>query len=167
MAHGQSRDGNTGEAVGTTGGSSPEGPRLGMALVVFIGGALGTWLRWVLGGIAAPIGGFHPGTFLANMLACTGYAFLTSYLAARTDIARQRRDYTGRALGMGLCGGLSTMSTMVVEVIQDVMEGHILGSLVYLLSSFILALALAAVMAELGQTAAGRRAHGTSAGDSR
>lgn len=160
----QSRDRD--EVIGTTGGSSPEGPRLGMALVVFIGGALGTWLRWVLGGIAAPIGGFHPGTFLANMLACTGYAFLTSYLAARTDIARQRRDYTGRALGMGLCGGLSTMSTMVVEVIQDVMEGHILGSLVYLLSSFILALALAAVMAELGQEA-GLRPQGASAGESR
>lgn len=161
----QSRDRD--EAIGTTGGPSPEGPRLGMTLVVFIGGALGTWLRWVLGGLAAPIGGFHPGTFLANMLACTGYAFLTSYLAARTDIARLRRDYTSRALGMGLCGGLSTMSTMVVEVIQDVVEGHILGSLVYLLSSFMLALALAAVMAELGQTAAGRRPQGTSTGESR
>lgn len=146
-----------GEAMEEAEGSTPDGPQFDMALVVFLGGALGTLLRWALGGVAVPVGGFHPGTFLANMLACSGYAFLASYLAERTDLSKRRRDYSSRALGMGLCGGLSTMSTMVVEVLEDMMAGHVPGSLIYLLCSFILGLALATLMAKFGRAAAGHR----------
>lgn len=155
-----------GEAIEEAEGSTPDGPQFGTTLVVFLGGALGTWLRWALGGVAAPVGGFHPGTFLANMLACSGYAFLASYLAERTDLSKRRRDYSSRALGMGLCGGLSTMSTMVVEVLEDMMAGHVLGSLIYLLGSFILGLALAALMARTGQAVAGHRSGHLSPGGS-
>lgn len=155
-----------GEAIEEAEGSTPDGPQFGMALVVFLGGALGTWLRWALGGVAAPVGGFHPGTFLANILACSGYAFLASYLAERTDLSKRRSDYSSRALGMGLCGGLSTMSTMVVEVLEDMMAGHVPGSLIYLLCSFILGLALATLMAKFGRAAAGHRSGSLPPGES-
>lgn len=145
----------TKSGVEEAGDSKPDGPRAGMALLVFLGGALGTWIRWILSDLPVSNNGFHQGTFLANMLACACYAFLSSYLAERMDLSRRQRDYMGKALGMGLCGGLSTMSTLVVEVLQDMLEGHISGSLIYLLGSFFLGLVLSFITAGIGKTLAG------------
>lgn len=147
-------DGKTEAGTEEVGGSKWDGLRMGTALLVFLGGALGTWLRWILSDLPPTKNGFHQGTFLANMLACAGYALLSSYLAERTDLSRRQRDYTGKSLGMGLCGGLSTMSTLVVEVLQDMLEGHILGSLIYLLGSFFLGLVLSFITAWGGRTLA-------------
>ncbi|MFD0704472.1 fluoride efflux transporter FluC [Alloscardovia venturai] len=87
-------------------------------VVVFIGGCVGTAGRYGLGLWLNPLErplGIHWGTFAANTAACFMYACLVSFLTRFH--AGRARELANRGLGMGLCGGLSTMSTFVNEII--------------------------------------------------
>lgn len=86
---------------------------LDIVLVVFCGGAIGTAIRYAFAQIPAA-GSFHTGTFVANMLACFCYAGLTAYLAGSSRFDTRAKELTSRGLGMGVCGGLSTMSTLAL-----------------------------------------------------
>ena len=76
---------------------------------IFAGGALGTLLRAALAG-AFP----HPATawpwptFAVNVVA----AFLLGYFVTRLQERLPLSSYRRPLLGTGLCGGLSTFSTM-------------------------------------------------------
>ena len=86
---------------------------LDIVLVVFCGGAIGTAIRYAFAQIPAA-GSFHTGTFVANMLACFCYAGLTAYLAGASRFGARSKELASRGLGMGVCGGLSTMSTLAL-----------------------------------------------------
>lgn len=78
---------------------------------VFVGGALGTVARAVVETLVAPEPGHWPWpTFAVNMVG----AFLLGYVAARLPESSLRRPL----LGTGLCGGLTTFSTMQVEILR-------------------------------------------------
>ncbi|WP_418969211.1 CrcB family protein [Alloscardovia omnicolens] len=94
-------------------------------VVVFVGGSVGTALRYLL--TTALNGQPHTlsirwGTFSANMIASFAYAFLVAVLAQTllSDQAsapsRRAGELLTRGLGMGVCGGLSTMSTLALEI---------------------------------------------------
>lgn len=87
---------------------------LDIVLVVFCGGTIGTAIRYAFAQIPAA-GSFHTGTFVANMLACFCYAGLTAYLAGASRFGARSKELASRGLGMGVCGGLSTMSTLALE----------------------------------------------------
>ena len=130
-----------------------------LALVVFLGGCLGTGCRYLLAGLPG-IGGsaiISTGTFAANMTACCGYAALTAYLAQARWTPERRRELTGRGCGMGLCGGLSTSSTLSVEIVVTMRSGRIVNALLYMLITVILGLVVAFIGARLGSAAAVRR----------
>ena len=131
--------------------------------IVFLGGTIGTALRYAFARIPSA-GAFHTGTLVANLIACLCYAGLSSFLAgcawfdprqsspsASADRGVAAREYASRGLGMGLCGGLSTMSTLALECFDAIRGGSAAAGIAYLLVTFALGLACAALGAWLGR----------------
>ena len=83
---------------------------------VFVGGALGTLARAALETLAAPDPGRWPWpTFTVNIVGAFLLGYFTTRLLERLPVSSYRRPL----LGTGLCGGLTTFSTMQVETRQD------------------------------------------------
>jgi CrcB protein len=89
-------------------------------VAVFVGGALGTLAR------AALAEGFPHGTtswpwptFTVNVVA----AFLLGWFVTRLQERLPPTSYRRPLLGTGLCGGLSTFSTMQVELVK-MLDAH-------------------------------------------
>jgi fluoride exporter len=90
---------------------------------IFAGGALGTLVR---AGLAEAFP--HPATawpwptFVVNIVA----AFLLGYFVTRLQERLPLSSYRRPLLGTGLCGGLSTFSTMQVEIL-NMLDAHAWG----------------------------------------
>lgn len=88
---------------------------------VFAGGGLGSVARAALG-VALP----HPPTpwpwptFVVNIVG----AFLLGYFATRLQERLPLSSYRRPLLGTGLCGGLTTFSTMQVEIVEMLDHGQ-------------------------------------------
>ena len=84
-------------------------------LAIFVGGAIGALARagmaeW----LAAPAGSWPWDTFVVNLVAALLLGYFTTRLVERLPASNYRRPF----LGTGICGGLSTFSTMQVEVLH-------------------------------------------------
>ena len=88
---------------------------------VFVGGAVGTILRAALGtlGVADP-GRWPWPTFTVNIVGTFLLGYVVTRLVERLPLSRYRRPI----LGTGLCGGLTTFSTMQVETITMIRHHH-------------------------------------------
>jgi len=87
---------------------------------VFLGGALGTVARAVLGMLATPDPARWPWpTFVVNVVGAFLLGYFTTRLLERLPLSSYRRPM----LGTGLCGGLTTFSTMQVETLM-MLENH-------------------------------------------
>ncbi len=90
---------------------------------VFLGGALGTVARAVLGTLADPDPARWPWpTFVVNIVGAFLLGYFTTRLLERLPLSSYRRPL----LGTGLCGGLTTFSTMQVETLK-MLENHHYG----------------------------------------
>ncbi len=88
---------------------------------MFIGGALGTLARAGLETFAAPDPGRWPWpTFIVNIVGAFLLGYFTTRLLERLPVSSYRRPL----LGTGLCGGLTTFSTMQVEILKMFEHGH-------------------------------------------
>lgn len=131
----------------------------GMILViVFAGGTIGTALRYAFAQIPAigADGSFHTGTLAANLLACFCYAGLSAFLAGSFRISARHKEFASRGLGMGLCGGLSTMSTLALEGFTSIRGGDTATGILYLVVTFALGLACSWLGAAAGAAIASR-----------
>ena len=82
---------------------------------IFVGGALGTLLRAGLAeAFPRPATAWPWPTFAVNVVA----AFLLGYFVTRLQERLPLSSYRRPLLGTGLCGGLSTFSTMQVEILK-------------------------------------------------
>ena len=90
---------------------------------VFVGGALGTAARTGLSslGAADPTRWPWP-TFTVNIVGAFMLGFFTTRLLERLPLSSYRRPL----LGTGVCGGLTTFSTMQVETVRMI-EHHSYG----------------------------------------
>ena len=116
------------------------------ALLVALGAIPGAWLRLRLVNHFQPmLPGKHWGTFAVNVTACF---FLGVVLA----LSERCDPITGLALliGVGFLGSLSTFSTFVVEVLNELRAGHALPVLVLVLASLLMGLVAAAAGFGLG-----------------
>lgn len=84
---------------------------------IFAGGALGTLLRAGLSeAFPQPPAAWPWPTFAVNIVA----AFFLGYFVTRLQERLPLSSYRRPLLGTGLCGGLSTFSTMQVEILRMV-----------------------------------------------
>lgn len=82
---------------------------------VFAGGALGSLARAGLAELAAPDPSRWPWpTFTVNIVGALLLGYFTTRLLERLPLSSYRRPL----LGTGLCGGLTTFSTMQVETLR-------------------------------------------------
>jgi fluoride exporter len=90
---------------------------------IFAGGAIGTLLRAALAeAFPHPATAWPWPTFAVNIVA----AFLLGYFVTRLQERLPLSSYRRPLLGTGLCGGLSTFSTMQVEILK-MLSAHAWG----------------------------------------
>ncbi len=90
---------------------------------IFAGGAIGTLLRAALAeAFPHPPDAWPWPTFGVNIAA----AFLLGYFVTRLQERLPLSSYRRPLLGTGLCGGLSTFSTMQVEILR-MLDAHAWG----------------------------------------
>lgn len=88
---------------------------------IFAGGALGALARAALGTLAVPDPARWPWpTFIVNIVGAFLLGYFTTRLLERLPLSSYRRPL----LGTGLCGGLTTFSTMQVETVRMIEHGH-------------------------------------------
>ena len=99
---------------------------------VFAGGALGTVARAALGTLMVADPGRWPWpTFAVNIVGAFLLGYFSTRLLERLPVSAYRRPL----LGTGLCGGLTTFSTMQVETLTMIQYGHYGLALGYTLAS--------------------------------
>jgi fluoride exporter len=88
---------------------------------VFAGGGLGALARAALSTLAAADPTRWPWpTFVVNIVGAFLVGYFTTRLLERLPVSSYRRPL----LGTGLCGGLTTFSTMQVETLKMIEHGH-------------------------------------------
>ena len=88
---------------------------------VFVGGAVGTVARASVGTLAVADPGRWPWpTFAVNIIGAFLLGYFTTRLLERLPLSSYRRP----SLGTGLCGGLTTFSTMQVETLKMIEAHH-------------------------------------------
>ena len=121
-------------------GSGPE------LLLVALGAIPGAWLRLRLVNHFQPVlPGKHWGTFAVNVIAC----FFLGLVLALLERCDSMTSLT-LLIGVGFLGSLSTFSTFVVEVLNELRTGHVLPALVLVLASLLMGLVAAAAGFGLG-----------------
>jgi CrcB protein len=105
---------------------------------IFAGGALGAIAR-VEVAEALPV---HPGTFpwatfIVNIVGAALLGWFTTRLQERLPLSVYRRPF----LGTGVCGGLTTFSTMQVELLRLLDGGDVGLALGYAVASVVAGLA--------------------------
>jgi CrcB protein len=99
---------------------------------IFAGGAIGTVVRAEVA-IALPTarGQWPWATFLVNIIGAFLLGYVTTRLQERLPLSAYRRPL----LGTGLCGGLTTFSTMQLELLKLLDGGQIGLAVAYALAS--------------------------------
>ena len=104
---------------------------------VFAGGALGSLARAALSTLTVPDPARWPWpTFMVNIVGAFLVGYFTTRLLERLPLSSYRRPL----LGTGLCGGLTTFSTMQVETLRMIERGHWALAACYTITSIVLGL---------------------------
>ena len=88
---------------------------------IFVGGVIGALARLGLIEALAPAPGEWPwATFIANVVGALALGYFTTRLQERLPLSAYRRPF----LGTGLCGALTTFSTMQLELLEMLDHGE-------------------------------------------
>ncbi len=104
---------------------------------VFVGGALGTVARTGLSQLVTADPARWPWpTFIVNVVGAFMLGYFTTRLLERLPLSSYRRPL----LGTGVCGGLTTFSTMQVETLKMIEHHHFGLAIEYTCASIVLGL---------------------------
>jgi CrcB protein len=110
-----------------------------LSVAVFTGGCIGAVVRaGLVEALPAGAGEWPWATFVANLAGTAALAFLATRLQERLPPTTYRRPL----LGTGLCGALTTFSTLQIEVIRMTREDELALAAGYLLASLACGLAV-------------------------
>ncbi len=113
---------------------------------IFTGGFVGAVGRAELAqALPAGPGRWPWATFAVNILGAFLLGYFTTRLQERLPLSAYRRPL----LGTGFCGGLTTFSTMQVELLKMLDAGEIALALAYATASVLVGLAVVAVATNL------------------
>jgi fluoride exporter len=117
-----------------------------LLLAIFVGGAVGALLRAGLEEVFPASGHDWPwATFVVNVVG----AALLAYFATRLQERLPPSTYPRPFLGTGLCGALTTFSTLQIEAIKLVRHDHAVLAVSYLATSVIAGLLVVQVATAL------------------
>ncbi len=103
-------------------------------LLVFLGGGIGSGLRYLLSKTLNPYTtNFFIGTFGVNILGCLIIGIILGLSAKSTALSNN----TVLFITIGFCGGFTTFSSFALENYGMLREGQITSFLLYTLSSII------------------------------
>lgn len=105
--------------------------RLLQLVLVAVGGAVGAAIRWTIAD-AWVTNGFPWPTLIVNVVGCALLAIFTADGIPTT---------VQRLLGAGMCGGLTTFSTLSIEVVQLLETDQRITAITYVAASVTLGLA--------------------------
>lgn len=101
---------------------------------IFAGGAVGSVARaWVGVHLNGTLGHWPWGTFGVNVVAAFLLGYFSTRLLERLPVSNFQRPF----LGTGVCGGLSTFSTMQVEVVRLFQSGNWVIAVSYVAASVV------------------------------
>lgn len=124
--------------------STPVSPPRGAGALVFVGGALGAFLRWAFTVDTGVENSLWP-LLVVNLVGAFALGMLVGYLPLISDTGRSgkpgRRERIRLTLGTGLLGGFTSFSAIAAATVQD--AGGPLGPAVYLVGTVVLGLLLA------------------------
>ena len=101
---------------------------------VFVGGAIGSIARaWVGLHLDGPTGQWPWATFVVNVVAAFLLGYFSTRLLERLPVSNYQRPF----LGTGVCSGLSTFSTMQIEVVRMFQAGDWVLAVSYVAASIL------------------------------
>lgn len=106
-------------------------------VIIFVGGGLGSVIRYVLGKWINTWNSFPLGTLVINIVACLFLGFVIGLADHKQIISPTARLFWV----MGFCGGFSTFSTFSYETLQLIQNGLPGTMLIYIVLSLLLCLA--------------------------
>jgi CrcB protein len=125
--------------------------------LVFVGGALGTTVRYLVAAAIPPVAGLPIGTFVINIVGAFVLGMLLETLALRGSDTGMRRNARLFA-GTGILGGFTTYSAFAVDADGLIMAQNLGGSILYAIVTIVVgalaSVAGIALAARLGRMAA-------------